>query len=561
MDRAKNIQRLALETFDLCIIGGGASGAGCALDAALRGLKVALIEKTDFAAETSSRSTKLVHGGVRYLEQAFKNLDFAQLRQVRHGLEERNIVLKNAPHLAHPIGLITPVFSWWEGLYFYLGLKIYDWFAGKNSRFPSSRWLSRKETLQRMPGLNTQIHSSVLYYDGQMEDARYCLALVQSAAQLEAVVANHLEVIDFQKDATGKIIAASVKDSLEEAPPFSIKATQFLNCTGPFADQIRHLANPGLPQRIRPSKGVHLVLSPEILQSSEAMLIPRTRDGRMVFAVPFEGYLLLGTTDEPYSAVNEEPVVESRERRFLLETLQPFVSKKIEPGHFSAGFGGIRPLILASSPSFQRSRQTKSVLRDHEVERDPNSGLISLLGGKWTTYRLMAHDALEEVCRNIPGIAQSAQGRVTPASTTQEHTLVGAEDHDPEQWKKLFETYGLEADICRHLASKYGSLAHKVANIAHDCPELRERIVPLFPFLKAEIIYTVRFEMARTIRDFLARRIRLEILDWEAAKQAAPVVARWMGQELGWSEAETQENIHAYLILLESFRQRAQIND
>ena len=316
MDRAKNIQRLAIEEFDLCIIGGGASGAGCALDAALRGLKVALIEKTDFAAETSSRSTKLVHGGVRYLEQAFKKLDFAQLRQVRHGLEERQIVLKNAPHLAHPIGVITPAFSWWEGVYFCIGLKIYDWFSGKKSQFPSSRWLSRKETLQRMPGISSRIHSSILYYDGQLEDARYCLALVQSAAELGAVVANHLEVIDFQKDTNGKIVAASVIDSLGAAPPLSIKATQFLNCTGPFADQIRHLANPGLPQRIRPSKGVHLVLSPEILQSAEAMLIPRTKDGRIVFAVPFEGNLLLGTTDEPYPEVSEEPLLESRELHF-----------------------------------------------------------------------------------------------------------------------------------------------------------------------------------------------------------------------------------------------------
>ncbi len=269
MNRTKNLDRLSNEEFDLCIIGGGASGAGCALDAALRGLKVALIEKTDFAAGTSSRSTKLVHGGVRYLEQAFKNLDFAQLRQVRHGLAERRIVLQNAPHLAHPLGLITPVFSWWEGLYISIGLKLYDWFSGHRlqvpdnqaaNRFPPSRWLNKREALGMMPGLSPNIHSAVLYYDGQMDDARYCLALIQSAAEAGAVVANHLEVSGFQKNDKGHLVAAIVKNQVENSPAFELKAKQFLNCTGPYADAIRQMANPSLTPRIRASKGVHLVL-------------------------------------------------------------------------------------------------------------------------------------------------------------------------------------------------------------------------------------------------------------------------------------------------------------
>ncbi len=360
MNRAENLHRLATEQFDLCIIGGGASGAGCALDAALRGLKVALIEKTDFAAETSSRSTKLVHGGVRYLEQAFKKLDFAQLRQVRHGLEERRILLQNAPHLAHPLGLITPVFSCWEGFYFWVGLKLYDWFAGlgrqrlaegsQKSGLPPSRWLSKREAIEMMPGLSPRIHSAVLYYDGQMDDARYCLALIQSASEAGAVVANHLEVIGFQKDAQGKIGAITVKDDCEKDALFEVKAQQFLNCTGPFADNIRQLANPDLLPRIRPSKGVHLVLQPEFLNSDKAMLIPKTSDGRMVFAIPFEGTLLLGTTDEPYHDLENEALLEADEVDFLLETLQPFVSKKIDKVDVKAGFGGIRPLLAPPSP-------------------------------------------------------------------------------------------------------------------------------------------------------------------------------------------------------------------
>ncbi len=552
MNRAENIRLLAQEEFDLCIIGGGASGAGCALDAALRGLKVALIEKTDFASETSSRSTKLVHGGVRYLEQAFKNLDFAQLRQVRHGLEERRIMLQNAPHLAHPLGLITPVFSWWEGFYISVGLKLYDWFSssrrqppGKHGEhgLPPSRWISKQETLQMMPGLSTRIHSAVLYYDGQMDDARYCLALVQSAAELGAVVVNHLEVIGFQKDNAGKLAAAIVEDQIEKSQAFEIKAHQFLNCTGPFADSVRQLANPALAPRIRPSKGVHLVLPLEILNSDKAMLIPKTRDGRMVFAIPFESNILLGTTDEPYAQLGKEPVLEAEEVDFLLETLQPFIAQKIEKNQVRAGFGGIRPLL---SPPL-KGRQggaTKSLLRDHEVDRDTNSGLISLLGGKWTTYRLMARDAVDAVCREL---------NILVACQTENHRLAGAEGFEFDFWKKIQAEFGFDQDICQHLAAKYGVRATVPAALAAGNPELSERILPNFPFLKAEIVYAAREEMALTLRDFLARRIRLEIMDWEDTKLATPIVAKWMGKILGWSASEQKARADDYIALLDSF--------
>lgn len=559
MNRAENISRLRKEEFDLCIIGGGASGAGCALDAALRGLKVALIEKTDFAAETSSRSTKLVHGGVRYLEQAFKNLDFAQLRQVRHGLEERRIVLQNAPQLAQPLGLVTPVFNWWEGLYISIGLKLYDWFSSRrtksqgqqaNVEFPPSRWLNKQEALQMMPGLSPNTHSAVLYYDGQMDDARYCLALVQSASEAGAVVANHLEIIEFRKNNQGQLLAAIVKNQVENSQTFELKARQFLNCTGPFADSVRQLANPGLPSRIRASKGVHLVLPKSVLNSDKAMLIPKTRDGRMVFALPFEGSLLLGTTDEPYFDQEKEPVLEAEEVRFLLETFQPFVSEKIGPEQVKAGFGGIRPLLQSPNQqiTISSNHQTKSLLRDHEVERDPISGLISLLGGKWTTYRLMARDALDAVCREL---------EISTACQTENKALVGATGFEKDLWKKLRTQYGFDEDICQHLTSKYGGRAHLPAALADENAELSERILPNFPFLKAEIVYAVREEMAFTIRDFLARRIRLECLDWEAAKLAAPVVAKWMGTALSWSQMEQTARTEEYVTLLDSFLQRS----
>ncbi|MEI7587621.1 FAD-dependent oxidoreductase, partial [Runella sp.] len=412
MNRAKNLQRLQNEMFDICIIGGGASGAGCALDAALRGFKVALIEKNDFASETSSKSTKLIHGGVRYLEQAFKNLDFAQLKQVKHGLEERQIVLQNAPHLARPLPLLTPVFSWFEGLYFTIGLRMYDFFA-KGDSLPKSRWLSKKETMLRMPTLNAKkLHSAVLYFDGQLDDARYCLALAHAADEAGVAVVNYAELLDFKVDGSKKLTEAVVK-SLTNGESCAIKANLFINCTGAFADTVRLKANPKLTKRIRPSKGVHVVLPYEVLKSEDAMLIPKTSDGRVVFAIPFEGQLLLGTTDTDYRDIDKEPILEEQEVDFLLDTLTRYLAKRPDRSQVKAGFGGLRPLLAASE-----SASTKKLVRDHEVEHDELSNLVSLLGGKWTTYRYMAQDTIDKVCELL-GVERECK--------TTNHVLVGGE--------------------------------------------------------------------------------------------------------------------------------------
>jgi glycerol-3-phosphate dehydrogenase len=545
MNRLHNIQQLQNQQFDLCIIGGGASGAGCALDAALRGLKVALIDQSDFAAETSSKSTKLVHGGVRYLEQAFKKLDFAQLRQVRHGLEERHIVLANAPHLARPLGLITPVFSWWEGLYFSIGLQLYDWFASGKDQLPESRWLSKKETLSRMPGLSHRIHSAILYYDGQLDDARYCLALAHSADEAGAVVANYIQVTGFQKDSQQKIEALQVLDKLDETS-FLIHAKWVINCTGANADHIRKLANPSLASRIQPSKGVHAVLPHHILNSADAMLIPKTKDGRVVFAVPFEGALLLGTTDDPYSNPEQEPILEAKEIDFLLETLQPFLATNVSTLDVTAGFGGLRPLLAPQTHS-ENGATTKTMLRDHEVEIDPGSGLLSLLGGKWTTYRLMAKDTIDAACRLL---------KIESVCTTEQHLLVGANGWNDQLASELSSTFGLEHDICLHLSQKYGVRALQIARLIQENTDWGKRILPHHPFLQAEVVYAVREEMVCTPRDFLARRIRLEITDWQQTLAATPVVSQLMGQELGWSTHETQRKINDYTALLEFFRSK-----
>ncbi len=526
----------------MCIIGAGASGAGAALDAALRGYRVALIDRGDFAGETSSRSTKLIHGGVRYLEQAIKKLDLAQLRQVRHGLAERRTVLRNAPHLAHPLALLTPVFSAFEGLYMSIGLSLYGLFA-RHDAIPKGSWLNKADALKRMPTLTPKMHSAVLYYDGQLNDARYALALAHSADEAGAVVANYTALTGFGQNETGKLTTAIVRDELTGAT-LQIRATVFLNCTGPYADAIRLLANPALEARIRPSKGVHIVLPREALNSDTAILIPKTSDGRVVFAIPFGDSVFVGTTDTDYTALDEEPVLETSEVDYLLETLQPYLAKTPSRADVRSGFGGIRPLIMSSRAD------TKTLLRDHEVEVDAESGLLSLLGGKWTTYRLMAQDAVDrvgEVLRKpVPG-------------QTETHFLVGGELYNFADWSKLQQEYNLPDDVCQHLMQTYGTRADHVAKLTQEQPGLANRLTDTQPFIGAEVVYQMRAEMAVTLRDVLARRWRVELSDWQLTARLARPVADLMATELNWSDTHYNRQVEAYRELLASFSERADV--
>ena len=544
MNRTDAVARLQAKNFDICIIGGGASGAGCALDAALRGYKVALIDKKDFASETSSRSTKLIHGGVRYLEQAFTKLDFAQLKQVRHGLEERRIVIKNAPHLARPLALLTPVFSLLEGLYYSIGLKMYDWFANDDT-LPNGKWLSKKEVMARMPTLDkNKLHSAVLYYDGQHDDARYCLAIVQSAHEQGVAAANYVGVVGFERNEKGKLTAVKARDELTRRE-FSVKAKVFINCTGTFSDHIRQMANAQLPARIRPSKGVHVVLPYETLNSTDAMLIPKTSDGRVVFAIPFQGQLVVGTTDTEFADGTQEPVLAQSEVDFLLGTLSPYLQKKPTANDVKAGFGGLRPL-LAADPR----KSTKGLTRDHEVEHDEDSGLLSLLGGKWTTYRLMARDMVDKVDEML--------GKNNPCLTA-DHLLAGGEDFNYGDWETIYRDADglLNGETCKHLGLKYGSRAFEVAKLTAEDSALAERLVSHLPYIKAEVVYAARHEMAVTPRDFLARRIRLEITDWDATIQCLPTVCDLMAGELGWDAATERRMANDYTVMLRGFQREA----
>lgn len=534
MNRNGNWARLQQDTFDVCIIGAGASGAGAALDAALRGYSVALIDRGDIAGETSSRSTKLIHGGVRYLEQAIKKLDLAQLRQVRHGLAERRTVIRNAPHLAHPLAILTPVFSWFEGMYMTVGLTLYDFIAGHDA-FPKGRWLNRAQALGKSPMLTRDMHSAVLYYDGQFDDARYALALAHSADEAGAAVVNYAAVTNFTHE-NGRIQSVTAQDQIT-GETIDVRAHVFLNCTGPYADPIRLLANPKLDSRIRPSKGVHIVLPRETLNSDYAILIPKTSDGRVVFAIPFGNKVFVGTTDNDYSDLNQEPVLEPAEVDYLLKTVRPYLAKTPDQADVQAGFGGIRPLIVSSRAD------TKTLLRDHEVEYDPTSGLLSLLGGKWTTYRLMAQDAVDRVGE----LLQNPR-----PSRTETHYLVGGENYQFEDWQTLQKQYGMPADVCQHLMRTYGNRADRVARLAQQ-PIWATRLADNLPFINAEVVYQVREEMAVTLRDVLARRWRLELFDWQLTSQIALQVAHLMAPELNWTDTYRAEQVRTYQNQLSAF--------
>ena len=524
--------------FDLCVIGGGATGAGCALDAQLRGLRTVLLEAVDFASGASSASTKLVHGGVRYLEQAVKKLNLEEYRMVQHALAERVCMLANAPHLAHSSEFLVPVYSWSQAAYYRLGIKMYDLLAGRHNLFPS-RFLSREETLKRMPNLRRdRLRGAITYADGQFDDARYALSLVRSFTEAGGEALNYSRVISFACDPLGRLEGALARDEIT-AETFSVAARSFVNAAGPASDKIRQMAIPGVPGRLRPSKGVHIVFPMNLAPGQDALLIPKTEDGRVVFAVPWQGRLLVGTTDD--EATPETRMVVLRdEAEYLLRQLNPYLARPLQATEIVSGLSGLRPLVAASGEG-----DTKELIRDHEVEVDPHSGLISILGGKWTTHRLMAEDTIHAV--------QKALGTPVTPCLTREHLLSGARGFTDRYWQSLAEEFRIPVETAKHLAGKFGSNAEEVLLL---CRENREWSLPLvegFPAIRAEVVYGAREEMAMTIEDILARRIGLQLFDWRKAIEAAPAVAGLLARELNWSEEGTSAATASYKAKTEEF--------
>jgi glycerol-3-phosphate dehydrogenase len=534
--RKRARQSILQGAFDVCIIGGGATGLGCALDAQLRGFSTVLLDAGDFVSRTSMASTKLVHGGVRYLQQAVAEYDYGQYALVNRALHERIPMLRRAPFLAHSLELLVPCFSLRELAYYTIGIKVYDWIAGSAGLFPS-RMLSRAESLRQMPSLRSdKLVGCVCYADGQFDDARFGLTLAQTFSQQGGELINYAKGVAFGKDSCGKLAALEVEDQLT-GEHFQVRAKVFLNCTGPFADHVRRLANPALPERLRLSKGVHLLLPLEAIQSGSALLIPKTEDGRVIFAIPWLGRLLVGTTEDE-AKLTDDMVVTPDEIRYLLRYVNQYLNVTLTPQDVQSAFAGLRPLVK-SRAAVNDAVKTRKLIRDHEVEVDEASGLISVLGGKWTTYRAMAEDGIDH--------AQQALAVRGAACRTLDFPLTGAEGFWVDYWRQLAEKYALSPETAQHLAQKFGTDAPKVLALAEQEPQLLQPLSAGGAPIRAEVVYAIREEMAQTIEDILQRRIGVQFHGWKEAAEAAPVVGQLLAREFAWSEARTSEAVSAYL--------------
>lgn len=527
MGRQENLQKLKDgNIFDLLIIGGGATGCGVALDAAARGLKVALVEKNDFSEGTSSRSTKLVHGGVRYLEMAIKKLDRVQYNLVRDGLHERGLLLKNARHLSNRLSLVTPLYKWIDVPYVFAGLKFYDILSGKQN-IGHSRLLSRKEALRRFPGLKAEgLKAGVLYFDGQFHDARMALSLALTAEDQGAVISNHVAVIGLLKE-SGKISGAELQDSLT-GESWQIKARGVINATGPFVDHIRLMDNPDAAKILSASTGIHIILDKRFAPPDTGLMIPETEDGRVLFVLPWEDHAIVGTTDEP-AEVTEHPKPLETEINYLLRHVARYFNLKVERSDIKAVWSGLRPLV--SDP---KAADTARLARDHVIE-DSAAGLLTIAGGKWTTYRKMALDTVDHA------LGMFNLSAPKPACQTEQLPLLGSAAYSETGEQKLTEQYGFAADITAYLNRTYGDQADKVAALTLE--GFAARLVENHPVLEAEVLYAARCELAERVVDVLARRMPLALLDTEAAKQAVPRVLEIMAKELSWDEQRCAEEV------------------
>ena len=524
MGRPLRLAALRQDTvFDLLIIGGGATGCGIAVDAASRGLKVALIDKNDLAEGTSSRSTKLVHGGVRYLEMAVKKLDGAQYHLVREALHERGIFLKIAPHLADRLPLVTPLYNWLQVPYIFAGLLLYDLLAGRKG-LGHSYLIGRKEALRRFPMLKGKgLKAGVVYYDGQFNDARMAVTLALTAEKHGAIVANHVEALALDKK-DGAICGARVRDAIS-GEVFSIKARGVINATGPFVDRIRQMDEPAAPALLKAASGIHIVLDGRFVPPKTGMLIPKTEDGRVLFVLPWQGHALVGTTDSP-SEIVDHPQAKEDEIAYVLRHINQYFDMSVTRDDVTSVWCGLRPLIQTDEKA-----NTAQLVREHLIELS-SSGLISMAGGKWTSYRKMAEEGVDR--------AIEAFG-LKPANACQTETspLVGADELDRQGENLLIRRYGFDVDIVHHLHHAYGDQASKVADISRT--GLAARLHAGHPYIEAEVVYAARHEFAERASDVLTRRTALALVDKAAAQSALPRVIALMAKELGWSAERCSE--------------------
>ena len=491
LNEFENIKKSSI--WDIIIIGGGATGLGIAVDSATRGYKTMLLEKGDFAQGTSSRSTKLVHGGVRYLQQGNISL-------VLEALKERGLLIKNAPHLVKNLSFVVPNYDWWEGPFYGIGMKLYDMLAGDLGIAPS-KWLSREETIQRIPTVEPEgLRGGVVYFDGQFDDARLAITLAQTAIDQGATVINYCPVINLTKE-KGITTGVITKD-IESGEEFELRSKVVINAAGIFTDEIRKMDDKKSNPITVPSQGVHIVLNKSFLPGNSAIMVPHTDDGRVLFAVPWHNCVIVGTTDTPIKDVSVEPVPLEEEIEFLLTHAARYLTKDPVPEDILSVFAGIRPLVKSSDDS-----DTAALSRDHSIFIS-RSGLLTIAGGKWTTYRKMAEDAVNE--------ATTLGGLPSQSCITEGLNLHG--------FKSV-------TDSENHLHI-YGTDKSKIDEIINEEPEYAEKLHKELPYIKAEIIWSVRNEMARTLIDVLSRRTRALILNAKACLEVAPEVVKIMSQEL-----------------------------
>ncbi|MBW3468758.1 glycerol-3-phosphate dehydrogenase/oxidase [Arthrospiribacter ruber] len=493
--------------WDIAVIGGGSSGFGVALDALSRGLNVILLEKADYAKGTSSRSTKLLHGGVRYLAQGDVGLVF-------EALKERGRLIANAPHLTYNQPFIIPVYTWFDRVQYSAGLKIYDWMAGR-LRLGKSRFISKSETVKRLPQIEQKgLKGGVVYHDGQFDDARMIVALAQTCDEMGGCVLNYAKVTSLHKDDQGKINGLRFKDEIN-GEKHDIRAKMVVNATGVFADKILRMDKPDAPKSIRPSQGIHLVFDQSFLGGKDALMIPKTSDGRVLFAVPWLGKLVVGTTDTLRDKAKLEPEALEKEIGFVLETAQAYLSTKPERKDVLSVFAGLRPLAAPK----EEGAKTKEISRSHKVIIS-ESGLVSITGGKWTTFRKMGEDTVSKY-PEITG--ESIKESTSAGIKVHGYTKESSDDH--------LAGFGADAILIRQMMEKDKKSGRKLH--------------PDYPFTVAEIKWIVEQEMPAKVEDVLARRLRILFLDARASLEIAPKVAEIMADAMGfdkeWIEAELQD--------------------
>jgi glycerol-3-phosphate dehydrogenase len=505
-----------VEQWDVIVIGGGSTGLGIALDSVTRGYKTLLLEQLDFAKGTSSRSTKLVHGGVRYLAQANFSL-------VTEALKERGLLEQNAPHLVKNQTFLIPNYTWWEGPYYTLGLKAYDFLAGKLSLGASKR-VNKNETIRNLQTIKkNKLRGSVSYQDGQFDDSRLAVNIAQTAIEKGGVLLNYFEVKNLMKDEE-KYITGVVAIDKETQKEYNFKGKVVINATGVFADDILQMDQPGSKKKIQPSQGVHLVFDKEFLPGEDALMIPKTDDGRVLFAVPWHNKVIVGTTDEIVDSKTTEPNATEKEVEFILETLNRFIEKKATRKDIKSIYAGLRPLAAPDN----KGGQTKEISRGHKILVS-ETGLISITGGKWTTYRKMAEDTLDKVI--------SLERLPKKECVTENLTIHGAKETKHRS---------------NHLYV-YGSDQRHLQEIINENPDMGEKIHPDLDYLKVEVVWAARHEMARTVEDVLARRVRVLFLDAKKSIEMAQTVAELLAKELGKNKAWETLQVKEYTQLANGY--------